>query len=247
MKVSIITPMFNAADYIAETIESVLNQSHQNWELLISDDCSSDNSVALVNEYVAKDERIKLFCNTENSGPAETRNRSLSNATGRFMAFLDADDLWSPNKLEEQLHFMLNKSIGFSFTEFHRFKGNIEGERVSVPKTIVYSELLKNTAIATSTVLIDTKFVSWPIKMRQVYYDDFVLWLEILKRESKAYGLQSDLMAYRVLPGSVSRNKLNSAVEVWKTYRVIEKINILKSAWFFVNWTFNAVKKYRKF
>lgn len=243
MTVSIITPMYNAAQHIESMILSVQAQSYTNWELIICDDCSTDDSVRLVKKY-STDQRIKLYKLTHNSGPAKARNVSLRESKGRFVTFLDSDDTWPPDKLQKQISFMRVKNIGFSYTYFHRITGNVTGKTIKTPRKLNYNLLIKNTAIATSTVMIDREIVKTDLKMAAVYYDDFVLWLDILRDGYVAYCLPEDLMEYRMLSGSVSRNKLKSAIEVWKIIRNHEKKSFLASVWIFMNWSKNALVKY---
>lgn len=246
--VSIITPAYKAADYVGETVDSVLAQGYENWEMLIVNDCSPDNTLDVIQELAKQDSRIKAMSNEVNSGPAMTRNTALSHAKGQYIAFLDSDDVWLPEKLELQLEFMRKNDSVFSFTEFRRFPegGGDAGELKTVPDKLSYGDLLKNTAIATSSVLID-RSTTGDFRMTKAYYDDFVLWLELMKRGFTAHGLHRDLMRYRVVGGSVSRNKGKSAHEVWKTYREIENLSLVRSAWSFFHYAWNAYQKYRNF
>lgn len=246
--VSIIMPAYNSESFIREGIESVLSQTYRGWELLIANDCSQDNTAKIVQEYSATDDRIKLFHNEKNSGPAITRNNSINRAKGRFIAFLDSDDVWSPKKLEIQIGVMLDNSYVFTYTDYHRISENgmEAGKRICVPKQLNYFQLLRNTAIATSTVVLDIKAIG-KIQMKETYYDDFVCWLEIMKRGFTAYRVNDDLLKYRVAAKSVSRNKLNSAIQVWKTYRTIEHLNFIMSLWYFSGYALNAFKKYKQF
>lgn len=246
--VSIITPAFKAAGYIAQTIRSVLDQTYPNWEMIVVDDCSPDDTSVAILLASGGDTRVRLIRLDKNGGPANARDTALIAARGRWIAFLDSDDLWMPNKLESSLDFAVKNNIGFLYTGYRRisFDGKLIGEYISPPKALSYRRLLGNTAIATSTVMIDKDHCG-EFSMRKAYYDDFVCWLEITKRGHTAYGLDLDLMRYRVVPNSVSRNKKRSAVEVWKTYREIEKLNIFYSSWCLVNYGIRALIKYRKF
>ena len=148
-KVSIIMPSYNAAKFIAASIQSVIGQTYRNWELLITDDCSKDDTVKIVEQFLEKDNRIKLFSTGKNSGPACARNKSLENATGKYIAFLDSDDIWASNKLETQLKFMKEKNIAFSFSCYSTMKedGTPTGNTINVPKVIGYHGYLRNTII----------------------------------------------------------------------------------------------------
>lgn len=246
--VSIITPAYKAAGYIPQTIRSVLDQTYPNWEMIIVDDCSPDNTAEVIRLASAEDPRIHLVQLEKNGGPASARNAGLEQARGRWIAFLDSDDLWMPTKLESSLAFAAKDNIGFLHTGYRRITldGKLTGEYIKPPALLSYKNLLGNTAIATSTVMID-KDQCGEFRMHKAYYDDFVCWLEITKRGIMAHGLDMDLMRYRVVPNSVSRNKIKSAFEVWKTYREIERLNFIDSLWYLLNYSIRAVIKYSKF
>lgn len=245
--VSIIVPAYNAARFIGETIKSVQSQTYKTWEMIIVDDCSHDNTCDIVESIGGADERVTLIKHARNGGPAVARNSALKAAQGRYIAFLDSDDLWLPLKLERQLEFMKNDEIIFSFTQYRRIvdRGDKHGRIIPIPLHIDYHGLLKNTAIATSTVIVDRK-MSGPFQMTNTYYDDFALWLDLLKRGITAHGLQEDLMRYRIVAKSVSRHKGKSALWVWRTYRNVEHLGMLYSAWCFVNYATRAYVKYKK-
>lgn len=246
--VSVITPAYKAASYIGETIESVLAQTYPHWELLIADDCSPDNTSEVVQEFCARDSRIRLINMAQNGGPAAARNAAISEAQGRWLAFLDSDDLWLPTKLEKSIKHSLENNAAIVFTAFRRISadGKQIGDLVSVPASLTYRQLLGNTAIATSTAVVD-RLLSGPVVMRKTYYDDFDCWLQILKRGNMAHGLNEDLMRYRVLGQSVSRNKKKSALHVWRAYRDLEKLNMFQSIWYFGQYALRGLLKYRKF
>ena len=230
------------------TIESVIAQDYLKWEMLIVDDRSPDNTADIVASYTKADPRVKLIQQTENGGAAAARNAALDVARGRYVAFLDSDDVWMPGKLSRQLAFMQAVGAGFSFTSFRRITqdGTRTGRLISVPPALHYSDLLKNTAIVTSTVIVD-RAATGNIRMIKTYYDDFVLWLGLLKRGVIARGLPIDLLRYRVVEQSISRNKGNSARQVWRTYREIESLGVLPAAWCFVHYATRAWLKYRRF
>ncbi len=246
--VSIITPAYRVENLVQETIDSVIAQTYPNWELLIADDCSTDNTAAVVKRAAKIDPRVRLIKCFVNGGPAAARNTALQQAKGRWIAFLDSDDLWLPTKLADTIGYAVSRNSVLTFTGFRRMTsdGRQIGSFIPVPDKLNYLQLLGNTAIATSTVLID-RAIAGDVKMKRVYYDDFVCWLEILKKGHLAHGLNEDLMRYRVVENSVSRNKRRSAGEVWKTYRNVEQLGYVKSVWYFSNYSFNAFKKYRSF
>lgn len=246
--VSIIVPAYRAASYIGRTIESVLAQTYREWEMLIADDCSPDNTGEVVAALAERDARIRLIALQRNGGPAAARNAALQQAGGRWIAFLDSDDMWLPPKLERSMAHAKATSAALVFTAYRRISQDESrvGGLIRVPRTLTYRQLLGNTAIATSTVLID-RSIAGDVRMEPVFYDDFVCWLSILKRGHVAQGLDEDLMRYRVLAQSVSRNKGRSAREVWKTYRDVERLGPLASSWYFGRYAMNALRKYRTF
>jgi len=246
-KVSIIMPAYNAESTIQDAISSVISQDYKDWELIIIDDGSVDKTAKVVKDFAKLDPRIK-FVQQENGGPASARRTGLSIADGRFLAFLDSDDYWLGSKLKVQLEFMTSKNIAFSFSKFRRINtdGSRIGHLIKIPNKLCYRDLLKNTAVATSTVVLDRSLIN-KIEIKDTYYDDFVLWLSLLRNGTVAHGVQVDLMRYRVLKGSISRNKIQSSKEVWKVYREVENLNIFYSGYCFVHYAFAAFKKYSKF
>ena len=248
-KVSIITPALRAAHVIGDTIASVLAQSYDDWEMLIAEDCGPDDTRDVVRRWAAQDGRIKLIELERNGGPAAARNAALRAASGRWLAFLDSDDMWLPDKLARQLTFHRSqRGAKISFTGFRRITadGSKVGHYVGVPKALTYRGLLGHTAIATSTVIVDRATVQ-AFEMRKTYYDDFACWLELLKPGGVAVGLNEDLMRYRVLEKSVSRDKRNSAKQVWRAYREIEELGVASASWYFANYAVRALLKYRRF
>ena len=246
-KISVITPLYNAENYIRKTIKSVLNQSYDNLEMIIIDDLSTDNSRNVVKEYAAKDDRIKLIELQKNQGAAVARNTGIEKASGKYIAFIDSDDLWEPDKLETQLEFMEKNNYSFTFTSL-RFiddQGNDLDNISKVPESIDYHSLLKNTIIGCSSVIIDREKIS-KIKMPDIRAgQDTAAWLQILKRGYKAYGLNEPLTRYRIgVEGSISSNKLKALKRTWRIYREIEEFSLIKSSYFFTHYFINAVKKY---
>ncbi len=242
--VSVITAAFNAEVFIGETIASVQAQTCQDWEMLVADDASEDRTAKMVAEIAAKDPRIRLIQLTRNGGVARARNAALAEARGRFIAFLDSDDLWLPRKLERQIAFMTAQDAAVSYTAFRRINedGSRVGRLVSVPARLTYRQLLKNTAIATLAGMIDTAKTG-PIRMTEARRDDYILWLSLLKRGFTAHGLQEDLARYRVVAGSLSSKPKRSAAWVWNVYRDIEKLGALRAAWCMAHYGVRAVIK----
>jgi teichuronic acid biosynthesis glycosyltransferase TuaG len=246
--VSIITPAFKAAPFIAGAVGSVRRQTHHEWEMLIVDDCSPDDTVSAVQRAAAGDDRVRLIRQPHNGGPARARNAALAAARGRWIAFLDADDYWLPQKLERQLAFHEASDAKITFTEFRRVTedGSVVGRHMHVPDRLSYRALLRNTAIATSTVLVDGEKTG-SFRMKETYYDDYACWLELLRPGGFALGLHQDLMRYRVTRASVSRDKARSARRVWHTYRQIEGLDPVTSAWCFMHYAVRGFIKYRQF
>ena len=245
--VSIVTPAYKAEKTVAETIRSVQAQSYPHWEMLVVDDGSPDGTAEVVTALAASDPRVRLI-RQANAGPAMARQKALDHAAGRYIAFLDSDDLWLPEKLTRQLAFMQAHHAALSFTAFRRIQadGSGLGHLIRIPPKMTYRRLLGNTAIATSTVLVD-RSLTGDFRMTKTYYDDFVLWLGLLKRGHVAWGLAEDLMRYRVMGGSVSRNKVKSARMVWQTYREIERLAAPVAAIHFARYALHAWRKYRTF
>ena len=242
--VSIITPCYNSEKFLDECISSVLNQSYQNWEMLIVDDNSSDNSCTLINSYSKRDDRIKPLFLNENLGPAMARNNAITNAKGKYIAFLDSDDIWLPEKLELQINFMKNNNYSFVFSSYSVISDDKKSMyTIIAPETISYRRYLKNTIIGCLTVVLDKeKFKS--IKMPNLRSShDMATWLNLLKECGSAYGIQQNLAIYRDHKSSNTSNKFNAAYDVWNVYRKHEKLNLFYSIYNFVFYALNAFKK----
>lgn len=244
--VSIITPAYNAAAYIAETIESVLAQTYQNWEMLIVNDCSKDNTAEIVQSYAAKDKRIKLINLKQNSGAAIARNAAIQNAKGRYIAFLDSDDLWKKEKLQKQLNFMQQNGYAFTFTGYEHFKETKENiqNKVQIPKSLNYQQALKGNKIGCLTVMLDRKQIA-NIHFTTQKHEDYILLLNILKHGITAYGIQERLALYRTGNSkSISGNKLQSALWTWKVYRESQRLSVVKSMYYMWFYVMNGLKKH---
>lgn len=243
--VSIVTPAYNSAIHISGTIESVLAQTYRDWEMLIVDDGSSDHTVQIVKEYARRDGRIRLIPLYRHLGAAESRNTAIRAARGRYIAFLDSDDLWHPQKLERQLAFMNRHSYAFTFTSYQRIKGKKARQLnvIRAPHHVDYRGYLKNTIIGTLTVILD-RHRTGSFEMPNIRSShDMALWCDILKRGFRAYGLRETLAYYRIMPGSNTARKLRAAKDVWKVYRNIENIPLLPSIWNFLSYAFHATRK----
>ena len=268
-QVSIIVPVYRAESYIAETIAMVIKQTYKEWELFLVDDCSPDNSAEVVRSLLAKYEcrsltvehrgirsveeytdgtgrRIALICKEKNEGAAAARNTGLDMAQGRYIAFLDADDVWHPGKLERELRFMQDKHAGFVFTayEFGDEQARPTGKVVHVPKKLTYRQALSRTVIFTTTVLFDRDIIPADLlRMPAVESEDTATWWQILRAGYTAYGLDETLAVYRRPPKSLSSNKFAAIRRIWKLYRIQEKLSLLSSARYFVLWAYRATAR----
>ena len=243
--ISIITPSYNSEKYLKECIESVLNQTYSNWEMLLVDDASIDGSRSIIESYSSKESRIKTILLDENSGAAKARNIAIDRSEGRYIAFLDSDDIWFSEKLEIQLMFMRDNKYAFTFSSYDVITEDALRvvSRISAPIKISYSQYLKNTIIGCLTVMIDkSKFdnIKMPI-LRSSH--DMALWLDLLREREYAYGIQQSLAQYRSVKSSNTSNKFKAACDVWKVYRDHESLNFLYSIYNFMFYVVNAFKK----
>lgn len=243
-KVSIIVPMYNAEKFIGKTIESVLSQTYENWEMLIMNDVSTDNSLAVVSEFAKKDGRIKVVNTEKNMGVVKGRNHLIDLANGKYIAFLDADDYWHSQKLEKQVQFMEEKNAGISCTEYTRVREN--GEKINevvIKSEISYTDMLKNNYLGCLTVMYNVEKVGKRYFKELEKNEDYVLWLEIVKDVKTIFGLKENLAYYRVLDNSRSSNKAKTAKVRWEIYRKVEKLSLLKSVYYFLHYAVRAVLK----
>lgn len=243
--ISIVVPVYNAEKFILETIECVINQSWQQWELVLVDDGSTDQSRTIMEKMAAVDSRIKVMHLT-NSGAAEARNQGTKAARGRYLAFLDADDIWEPGKLQKELEFMKKHKAAFVFTgyEFADEQGCGNGRIVRVPETLSYKEALKNTTIFTSTVMFDVKILGKDaLLMPKIKSEDTALWWRILRNGSLAYGLDENLVKYRRSGQSLSANKMEAIRRIWNLYRKAEGLSLAYSMYNFIFWAYRAVAR----
>lgn len=246
-KVSIITPLYNSEKFLQNTIESVLNQTYRNWEWIIVDDCSTDSSKKIIEKYTCKDKRIKYFLLESNSGAAVARNFGLRNSKGRFIAYLDSDDLWDQEKLEEQVEFMCKYNYEFTCTDYEVIdeEGNLKNKIVHMPHEINYNLYLRNTIIQTVGVMIDISIIDkellyMPLIRRR---QDAATWCKILKKGFNCYGFNRKLASYRRVSTSLSSNKFKAVKGTWYLYRNIEKLSLIKSIHSFLGYAWNACKK----
>lgn len=234
--ISIITPTYNCAQFIGETIKSVINQTYTNWEMIIVDDASNDNTEEVVKSI--KDERVKYIRLKENSGAATARNIAMENASGKFMAFLDSDDIWIKDKLEKQVKFMRDNNYNFTCTAYEKMneKGDSLNKVFKPKKKADYNRILLDCPVGNSTVMYNVsnlgKFQVPNIRKR----NDDALWLQILKKEKFIYGMPDILMKYRIRNNSISSNKLSLVKYHWYLYRKIEHLSVIRSVFHICWW-----------
>lgn len=247
-KISIITPCFNAELTIRETIESVLNQTFKDWELLIIDDSSSDNSSIIIHEYVEKDKRIKYFKTDRPSGsPSLPRNIGIENSSGEYIAFLDADDIWFPEKLERQVKFMNDNKFDLSYSFYEKMSWNgVRGNRIiKTADTASYNSLLKSNSIPCLTSII-RKSVIGNTRFKQIPQEDFCFWLDILKKGFVAYNIKEVLALYREAKSSRSSNKFDMFKGYWNVIRNYQNIPLIQAWFYMVTYSVKGVAKYLK-
>lgn len=241
--VSIVIPVHNAARFIDDTVHSILAQTFTDYEVILVNDASTDTSLELINEYADR-ENFRIIDLKEPAGAAGARNAGIDAARGRYIAFLDADDLWEPEKLEEQLGFMKKKDCAFSFTgyEFADENGVSVDRIVRIPSELKYRQALKNTTIFTSTVMFDTEKTGKDlIHMPDVKSEDTATWWKVLKSGYTAYGLNRPLTLYRRSSGTLSSNKADAIKRIWNLYRNVEGLGVINSAWCFMFYAVHAV------
>jgi len=232
--VSIVMPACNAEKQISESVQSVVSQTFPHWELLIIDDGSTDSTRLIARNFESKDPRIRLIGLQKNQGVAHARSVGIASSTGRYLAFLDSDDLWLPLKLERQVEFMKRRGIAFSFTEYRAIgrEGQL-GPRTRVPEKVDYNDLLKGNVIGCLTVMIDRSIIG-PFAIPRIdHAEDFATWLQILKQGYTAWGIKEDLARYRLSPASLSANKFRAVLRTWGLYREVEQLPTIKASWYF--------------
>ncbi|MBQ9926510.1 MAG: glycosyltransferase family 2 protein [Lachnospiraceae bacterium] len=250
--VSIIVPVYNAGAYIEETIRMVEKQTYQEWELILVDDCSSDNSKAVIEEYLQKRnsleegmrrQEIRLLVKQQNEGAAMARNTGMEAAKGRYIAFLDADDIWLSKKLSKEMTFMEKQQASFVFSAYEFGDENAKGtgKIVHVPEKLTYRRALSRTVIFTTTVLLDRKKIPAELlSMPNVKSEDTAFWWKLLKNGIVACGLDEVLAIYRRPAKSLSSNKWEAIKRIWNLYRRQEQLPVIAAAYYFVFWAMRA-------
>ena len=243
-KISIIIPVYNEEKWIKQTIENLKEQTYTNYEIILVDDGSTDKSKQIMLEYT--DKNIILICLKKNMGPAIARNEGLKIATGRYICFQDADDLWDKYKLEKQLNFMQKNNCAFSYTAFKYLNDSKlkKDKIVNIPLILDYKKALKDTRILTTSVMLDKNKINEELlQMPNVPAEDVATWWKILKSGFLAYGLNEVLVYYHITSNRLTSNKIKSAKNRWNVYRKIEKFNFFQSLHYFTFYIFNAMRK----
>ncbi|WP_371231524.1 glycosyltransferase family 2 protein [Pseudomonas sp. QE6] len=243
--VSIIMPAYNSVSYIGMAIDSVINQEISDWELIIVDDCSSDGTYDFIHERYSSESRIKLHRLDKNSGsPAAPRNFGLRQALGRYIAFLDADDLWRPDKLSQQLHCMTKNGAVISCTAYSVIDAN--GKLIGSfypPERNNYSGLLKGNTIGCLTLMYDRNAFG-ELSFPKCGHEDYALWLSMLRAGNSVIGIQRELADYRIVSGSVSSNKLKMLSFFWNIYHNMERFSLIRSAFYCIRYAMLNSRKY---
>ncbi|NOY22054.1 MAG: glycosyltransferase family 2 protein [Acidobacteria bacterium] len=245
-ELSVIMPVYNSKKFLEESANSVLSQQYDSLELLLIDDGSTDGSRVLIHKLSAQDRRVRPIFLPSNSGPARSRNAGIEQATGQFIAFLDSDDVWLPEKLKLQLQFMKETGAAVSFTAYRKMdlSGKL-GETVRVPEKANYHKLLKTNSIGMLTAVYDRKQVGTRLLPDILKRQDYALWLQILRDGHVARGLNRVLAHHRIHGNSISRNKLDAARYQWRVYRELEGIGRCRSAWYFSHYAVYGLLKHR--
>lgn len=236
--ISIITPTYNCGEFIGETIESVIKQTYPYWEMIIVDDCSTDNTKEIVEKYMKNDSRIKYHLLEKNSGAAIARTKAMDLASGTYMAFLDSDDLWSENKLEKQISFMKLNNYALTCTSYEQVDefGELTNRIIKTKQKTDYNGVLLTCPVGNSTVMYNvTKLGKFKVPNIRKRNDD-ALWLQMLKKEKYIYGMNDVLMQYRIRKNSISSNKFKLIKYHWVLYRDIEKLTVSRSLFHIIAW-----------
>ena len=245
-EVSIITPVYNSSKFLEETINSVLSQTFSDWEWLITDDQSSDNSVEIIKEI--NDPRIKLIIAEKNGGAGHARNLSLEKATGRFITFLDADDFWEPNFLEEMVIFMKKEKAEIAYSNYARCDENLvpKIDDFKADKEVTFNNLLKTCRLSLLSSMYDSQRVGKEFFPEGSKREDHVMWLNLLKKIPEGKPYPKTMAKYRMHASSVSRKKTNIMKDQYLVYKDYMKFSTLKSWYYTANWAFNGFMKYSK-
>lgn len=245
--VSIITPSYNSEKFISETIKSVQSQTYQNWEMIIVDDFSTDKTVEIVKQFAKADNRIKLVLLDKNSGPAIARNKGIESISGRYMTFLDADDIWFPDFIENSIQAIKTTEIHFVFSSYKRSDEalNFVYSDFIVPQKVTYFDILKTNSISCLTAFIDIQVLGKKAMPEVFKRQDMGLWLKYLKEIPFAYGILEPKAIYRIRKNSLSRKKPYLLKYQWQFYRNVENLNVFQSCYYMAHWMYRGFLKYR--
>ena len=243
--VSVIMPMHNSSKFLGEAIESVIHQKYHDWELLIVDDNSTDDSVSIARKYAAKDSRIQVLRNDRPIGmPSAPRNYGVKHARGRYIAFLDSDDMWLPYKLSQQIPLFRDPRVAIVYSNYEKTdeRGIRNSRIIYAPRMQDYRGLLKGNIIGNLTGVYDTYKVG-KITIKDIHHEDFVMWLSILKKGFIAKSTDTVTAAYRITTGSVSASKFKILRWQWDVYRKSEQLSVPLSAYYYINYAIRALIK----
>ena len=246
-RVSVITPAYNASHFLEETVKSVQAQTFADWEMIIVDDCSNDGTYSLARRLAEMDGRIIILKNEKNSGVAATRNRALDVASGEYIAFLDSDDLWLPEKLEKQVAFMDKGQYVLTYTNYQKFDsgtGKRNNKIIRAPATMTAKRIYGNTSIGCLTVMVNRNKTGAFHMPPLGHTEDNITWQKILSKGFTAYRLDEVLSLYREGNTSLTSGKKSAAKQQWRTYRNYYNFSVFKSVYYFSQYAFHAVKKH---
>jgi teichuronic acid biosynthesis glycosyltransferase TuaG len=241
IETSIITPIYNAESFLDETLQSIIDQTYTNWESILINDNSTDSSLEIARRFEQLDPRFKIINKSETGGAAKARNYGIEAAKGRFIAFLDSDDIWFPEKLKEQISFMKSNKYDFSYTSYHFISeaGEVTN-KVEVPEQVTYKQLLKGNVVACLTAVYDTQYLGKVFMPDILKRQDFGLWLKITRSGVIGYGIQKSLAKYRLRTGSISHAKFDTMLYTWDLYRKVEGLSFILSLKYFSSHLFTA-------
>ena len=244
--ISVIMPAYNSAKYIEQSIKSVQGQSYENWELLVIDDASSDETTVIIKDLAKEDCRIKLHVNDSNQGTAWCRNYAAQISQGEFVAYLDSDDIWYADKLGRQLSVLAKSDVDLVYCSYGYIdEAGVRSPKIfRVPEQVTLKQMLKQNVIGCSTVMVKKAVAAQYRFSSQYYLEDFVLWLSMLKDKKQLYGLTDALVDYRIRKNSRSNNKLLCAKHRWTVFREFLKFSRLKSMYYMVQYATAGIIKY---
>ena len=244
--VSVIMPAYRCAPYLAQAVESALKQTHKNLEIVVIDDCSGDETLAIAQALAGQDSRVRLLKNETNQGTAATRNRGLEEAKGEFIAFLDGDDCWQPDKMARQLALLEKTGAGLCYTayDFMDAEGQRTGKVYYVPEQCSQKRLWQENVIGCSTALFRRSWVEGTVMRREFFHEDYVFWLEMMKKGCPMVGINEPLTCYRTYPASRSGNKKRAARNRWRIYRDFLGMNPIVAGFWFVQYAMRGIIKH---